>query len=85
MEEGLLPEVARMDAFGFVFGVLLPGGKRVPRVLLSCLLVPRLRSVPTREGESGALFRVSSALRGPGAAGLLFPGDRMVLGSLRAQ
>lgn len=45
---------------------------------LSCLLVPRLSSAPIREGESGALFWVSSAPRGPGAAGLLFPGDRVV-------
>lgn len=74
-----------MDAFGFVFGVLLPGGRRVPQVLLSCLLVPRLSLAPIREGESGALFRVSSAPRGSGAAGLLFPGDRVVLGSLRAR
>lgn len=74
-----------MNAFGFVFSVLLPGGKRVPWVLLSCLLVPRLSSAPIREGESGALFRVSSAPRGPGAAGLLFSGDRVALGSLRAR
>lgn len=54
--------------------VLLPGEKRVPLGLLSCLRVPRPGSEPNREGESGALLRVSSASWGPGPAGLLFQG-----------
>lgn len=49
MEEDFLPEIAQMPWL-VVNSVLLLGGKNVPLGLLSCLLVPRPGSAPTKEG-----------------------------------